>query len=170
MDLWEQIDYRSLQCCNAKVSKSASNVLKQGYRNVDDLLVESDTDEQLLFNIPFNQKVRLQSISFKAPEDESAPKTIKLYINKPSFGFSDIDSSQCVQEIILTPELLKGEQIPLKPVKFNNVDSLSIFVQDNQGDEETTKVSCIIIHGMAKAGMNVAEIKKVDPNEGATFV
>jgi len=40
----------------------------------DGLFCESDTDEQLLFNIPFHQKVKLQSITFKGPADGTGPK------------------------------------------------------------------------------------------------
>lgn len=38
------------------------------------LFCESDADEQLLFNIPFNQKVKLQSITIKGPADGTGPK------------------------------------------------------------------------------------------------
>lgn len=40
----------------------------------DGLFCESDADEQLLLNIPFNQKVKLQSISIKGPSDGTGPK------------------------------------------------------------------------------------------------
>lgn len=57
-------------------------LLLQGYREDDGLVLESDTDEQLLVNIPFNQKVKLQSIIIKGPDDGTGPKRVKLYINK----------------------------------------------------------------------------------------
>jgi hypothetical protein len=40
----------------------------------DGLFCESDTDEQLLFNIPFQQKVKVQSITIKGPADGTGPK------------------------------------------------------------------------------------------------
>jgi hypothetical protein len=50
-------------------------------REDDGLFLESDTDEQLLLNIHFNQKVRIHSITIKGPEEEG-PKVVKLYTNR----------------------------------------------------------------------------------------
>jgi hypothetical protein len=113
----------------------------------------------LLLNIPFHQKVRLQSITIKGPEDEG-PKVVKLYCNRSSLGFSDVDSVPCAEQLTLTPAQLSGEPIPLKPVKFNNLTILSIFIQDNQSDADTTKVFKIQLGGSAGEVFNVAEIKK----------
>ncbi|KXZ54107.1 hypothetical protein GPECTOR_5g21 [Gonium pectorale] len=161
-DLLEHIDFASLECLNHAPGHGADNVLKQGYREQDELYLESDTDEQLLLNVRFHQRVRLQGIVIKAVEEAKAPKRIKLYANRPHMGFSDTGSVPCAQELELTPaQLAKGEQLPLKLVKFNNVDVLSIFVESNQGDEETTKLCKLALFGSAGEVFNVAEIKKV---------
>jgi PITH domain len=47
-------------------------------------------------------------------------------------------------------------------VKFQAVNHLSIFIEDNQGDEEVTRVGKIQLLGAAGQTMNVAEIKKVE--------
>jgi hypothetical protein len=54
-------------------------------REDDGLFLESDTDEQLLLNIHFNQKVRIHSITIKGPE-EDGPKVVKLYTNRCAAG------------------------------------------------------------------------------------
>jgi hypothetical protein len=46
-------------------------------------------------------------------------------------------------------------------VKFQSVTSLSIFIEDNQGEEEATKVQKIVLYGSAGETMNVRDIKKV---------
>jgi hypothetical protein len=122
-DLLDNINFQALECLNEQPSHAASNVLKQGYREDDGLYLESDTDEQLLIKIPFQQKVKLQGIAFKGPAEEG-PKVVKLYANKPSLGFSDVDSTPAAQEFTLTEADLEGKQLPLKLVKFNNVDDL----------------------------------------------
>jgi hypothetical protein len=64
-------------------------VALQGYREDELLLLESDTDEQLLIHIPFNQAVRLSAIVIKSnSKPDQAPKKIKLFINNPTIGFS----------------------------------------------------------------------------------
>ena len=60
----------------------------QGYREDDGLLLESDTDEQILIHIPFQQAARLTGIIIKSSAaDGHAPKNIKLFVNQPTIGF-----------------------------------------------------------------------------------
>ena len=44
-------------------------------------------------------------------------------------------------------------------VKFQSVTKLSIFIESNQGDEETTVLQKIAIFGSSGERMNVADIK-----------
>ena len=115
-DLLEFIEWQSLECLNEQHSHPAANCLKQGYREDDGLYLESDTDEQLLLNIHFNQKVRIHSITIKGPED-SGPKVVKLYTNRMSLGFSDADSVPVAQQLDLSKKELAGEPISLKLTK-----------------------------------------------------
>lgn len=50
-------------------------------------------------------------------------------------------------------------------MKFQAVNHLSIFVEDNQGDDEVTRIGKIQLLGTAGQTMNVAEIKKVDEGQ-----
>lgn len=50
-------------------------------------------------------------------------------------------------------------------MKFQAVNHLSIFIEDNQGDEEVTRVGKIQLLGAAGQTMNVAEIKKVEEGQ-----
>lgn len=162
----EHIDFSNLECLNEKHGQPAANALKQGYREDGGLFLESDTDEQLLINIPFQQKVKLQSISIKGPDDGSAPKSVKIYVNRASMGFSDVDSVPAAHAVVLSKEQVEaGEPIVLRLAKFANVTMLSVFVESNQGDEDATKVSKVSLSGWAGDTFNVAEIKKQE--EGA---
>ncbi len=51
-------------------------------------MLESDTDEQLLIHINFSQAVRLSGIVIKSSVGDAAPKTVKLFVNQPTIGFS----------------------------------------------------------------------------------
>ena len=52
-------------------------------------------------------------------------------------------------------------------VKFQTVNILSIFIEDNQEEEETTQVQKILLYGSGGETMNVNEIKKVgEENQG----
>ena len=133
---------------NEEQARPWANALKVGYRDSETLVLASDTDEQLLLFVPFNQMVKLQGLVVSAPATGNAPKTVKLFANRPSMGFDEASSEAATQTIELTPEeLAKGEVIPLKLVKFQNVRSLTIFFEDNQDDEESTHVAKISILG-----------------------
>lgn len=86
-DLLEHIDFSTLECLNEAPNHVAALALKQGYREQDELFLESDTDEQLLLNIRFHQRVRLHSIAIKAIDEPKAPKNVKLYVNRPNMGY-----------------------------------------------------------------------------------
>lgn len=83
---------------NLKTGCSVEDILKGGEGNI-----ESDCDEQLIFSIPFNESVKLHSISFEAPAD-TGPKTIKTFVNLPNTpSFSDAEEAPAVETLTLTP-------------------------------------------------------------------
>lgn len=62
--------------------------------------VKSDSDCELLFNIPFTGSLKLKSIVVIGPNDETHPAKMKLYKNKPGMTFDDV-GAECDQEIDL---------------------------------------------------------------------
>ncbi|EIE19587.1 DUF1000-domain-containing protein [Coccomyxa subellipsoidea C-169] len=161
-DLLDIIEWSCVECLNQNPSRNIGNALKQGYREDDGLYLESDTDEQLLLHIPFNQAVKLHSWAIKSVGSKGhAPRKVRLFINRPSLGFSEAADFPAVQEFQLSEEDLEGKLLPLKLVKFQSVNILSIFIEDNQEEEETTQVQKIVLYGSTGETMNVNEIKKV---------
>ena len=51
-------------------------------------------------------------------------------------------------------------------VKFNNVNKLSIFIEDNQGEEDVTRIQKLVLYGSGGQTMNMNEIKKVGEEQG----
>ncbi|KAF5750483.1 PITH domain-containing protein [Tripterygium wilfordii] len=162
VDLLDFIDWSAVECLNQSTSHSISNALKQGYREDDGLNLESDADEQLLIYIPFNQVIKLHSIVIKGPEDEG-PKTVKLFSNKEHMGFSNVNDFPPSDTAVLSPENLKeGKPVVLKYVKFQNVRSLTIFIEDNQSDSEVTKVQKIALYGTTVETTDMKGLKKIE--------
>ena len=50
--------------------------------------------------------------------------------------------------------------LAVRYVKFQAVNVLTIFIEDNQGDEETTRIHKIALFGSSGEQMNVGQIKK----------
>mmetsp|Transcript_23136 Transcript_23136/g.78786 ORF Transcript_23136/g.78786 Transcript_23136/m.78786 type:complete len:164 (+) Transcript_23136:171-662(+) len=160
-DALDLMDLGTVECLNQNPSKPWDNVLKQGYREDDGLHCETDCDEQLLLTVPFKQMVKLQGIVFKGSEAANAPKLVKLFVNRTSLGFDEAVSEPAAESFELSEEqVAEGALLPLKLAKFNNVRSLTIFVENNQGDEDVTILSKIQVFGSGIDTTNMAEFKK----------
>lgn len=159
-DLVDLVNWTATECLNESPQHTLQNALKAGYREDAKLLLESDTDEQLLIHINYNSPAKLQAITITGPADGHAPRHVKLFINRPTIGFSEAAEEACVQSFQLSEANLRGEAVQLRLAKFQGVNSLSIFIEDNQGDEEVTKVQKIQVAGTAGETMNVGDIKK----------
>ena len=99
----------------------------------------------------------------------SGPKTIKLFANQQAIDFDDAESQAPVQTLTLTQaQLESGEPVPLKYVKFQNVNTLSIFDQDNQDGTDTSALTSMTLYGQTRDKTNMSDFKRVagSKNEG----
>ncbi|RKP34916.1 thioredoxin-like 1, isoform CRA_b, partial [Dimargaris cristalligena] len=146
-DLTHLIITSQTGCLNQTDQHPVVNIFQAGPS-----FLESDVDEQLLIHIPFNQPVKLHSmriLSGPGVNDQGrAPKTIKLFANRPNLGFDEVDSVHETQLIELTEEDYESDNlINLRYVRFQNVAHLVVFIQDNLEDEDTTALSRIVFYG-----------------------
>jgi len=168
--LTQFIDKKKLECLNQKNDRGVENVFDEGSQ----LFLESDCDEQLIINVGFMQPVKIHSLCFSSnvteeiAPDSSAPKTIKIFVNRNStLDFDDAESTEAVQEIELTAaDVASGKPVELRFVKFQNVTSLILFVKDNQGDTETTAFSNLEIFGGTRESTDMADFKRVAGKKG----
>ncbi|KAG7158767.1 Thioredoxin-like protein 1-like [Homarus americanus] len=161
IDLMPMINKAGCECLNESDDHPFTQALSSagGY-------LESDTDEQLILYLSFNQAVKLHSMRIKGPA-ENGPKIMRLFINQPHT--IDFDSAECanaVQELTLTTKDLDGELLPLKYVKLQNVMNLTIFVKNNQTDAETTHISYIQIIGSPVQTTKMSDFKRVTGKKG----
>ncbi|KAL1806133.1 hypothetical protein DCAR_0831882 [Daucus carota subsp. sativus] len=161
VDLVDFIDWTGVECLNQTSTQAYANALKKGYREDDGLNLESDADEQLLIYIPFTQVIKLHSIAIQGL-DEEGPKTVKLYTNREHMGFSNVNDYAPNDTIVLSSEDNKGKPVALKYVKFQNVRSLTIFIEDNQSECETTKVQKIVLYGTTVETTDMKGLKKME--------
>ncbi|KAI8025459.1 PITH domain-containing protein [Camellia lanceoleosa] len=161
VDLLDFVDWSGIECLNQSSTHSIANALKQGYREDEGLNLESDADEQLLMYIPFTQVIKLHSIIIKGPEEEG-PKTVKLFANREHMGFSNVNDFPPSDTAVLSLDTLEGKPVILKYVKFQNVRSLTIFVEDNQSGSDITKVQKIVLYGTTVETTDMKGLKKID--------
>ncbi|CAO3642456.1 unnamed protein product [Mucor hiemalis] len=156
VDLTEFITPNQMDALNQQDQNNVKNIFKE-----DDTFLESDTDEQLIISVPFNQPVKLHSLKFKVPNIAQAPKTIKIYANRQVLGFDDADSVKDTQTIELTPkDFEENAVVNLRFVKYQNITHIMLFVVDNQEEEETTQIQQLVFIGTPVEATNMSSFNK----------
>jgi len=163
LDLNSFIDQSQSECLN----ESDEHNLRRGLLAGSGFYLESDCDEQLIINLAFNQPVKLHSLKFSAPA-ENGPKEVKIFINQPrTLDFDQAGSMEPVQKLdIDVNDLVKGNPIPLRFVKFQNVQNLIIFVENNQGNTEVTRIDNLSVIGQTLGSTNMGDFKRIAGKKG----
>lgn len=92
----------------------------------------------------------------------AGPKTVKLFSNREHMGFSNVNDFPPSDIAVLSEENLKGKPVILKYVKFQNVRSLTVFVEDNQSGSDITKVQKIVLYGSTVETTDMKALKKIE--------
>ena len=144
--LYQKIDIENVECLNEAVENSGSVVFKcWDERNDTSKFVESDCDEELLFNIPFTGCVKLKGIIVIGGEDNYHPSKMRIFKNRRRMTFDDA-SSTADQEFDLQPDHTGSLEYLTKVSRFSQTEHLSIHFPTNFG-EEITKVYYIGLKG-----------------------
>ncbi|PVV02708.1 hypothetical protein BB560_002836 [Smittium megazygosporum] len=144
-DLQSYIIKSQLECLNYSKENPLESIITE-----NDSYLESDVDEQLLISIAFNQPVKLYGIKIIPAKDKvgNAPKSIKLYSNARNLGFSDAESIDATDSIELDSSYYNDPDIiKLRYVRFQNTNTLSIFIENNIDDDDVTIVNQIVFIG-----------------------
>ncbi|XP_023348164.1 PITH domain-containing protein CG6153 isoform X2 [Eurytemora carolleeae] len=135
--LYQRIDLNQLSCLNEAVEESGKKVFKPYEARLDRReWVESDADEELLFNIPFTGSVKLKGLIILGGEDGTHPKMVRLFKNRPNMSFSDAEGP-ADQEFNLVKDVDGTIEYQTKIVKFSSVHHLSLHFPTNFGDDST---------------------------------
>jgi len=132
----ELIDPSVLECLNQDDRQPVQRAFEDG-----DAFLASDAevDHELLVKVQFTQPVKLSAIRILAgPDSSSAPTVVKVFQSRPTIGFDDAADEEPTQELVLSDEnVLQGEPVPLRYVKFQSVRNLQLFFGENNGGEQT---------------------------------
>ncbi|KAK1781216.1 PITH domain-containing protein [Copromyces sp. CBS 386.78] len=135
--------------------------------------VESDTDDQLLLFMPFQSMLKLHTLQITSlpptdDDDDEAPmrpKTIKLFVNKPhNLGFDEAEDLQATQDIELSESDWNKEgtaSIPLRYVRFQNINTLVLFVVNGDGDSEKVRIDRLRLIGESGAARDMGKLEKI---------
>lgn len=135
--LYTKINKDNLKCLNESVEGSGKTIFKPWEeRHNFDTVVESDADEELLFNIPFTGHIKLKGLIIVGEENSSHPSKVRLFKNRPAMTFDDVGAPP-EQEFELHHDNVGSIEYATKVVTFNNVHHLSLHFPSNFGDDNT---------------------------------
>lgn len=161
MDLNTFLSKANSECLNEDDEHPYTHCLTSGGG-----FLQSDCDEQIILALAYNQAVKLHSLKIKAPQDKG-PKTIRVFINQPTtLDFDKADSMTSTQDISLTADQLDGSIIPLRFVKFQNVQNVQFFIKDNQCGEDVTQIDHLAVIGTPISTTNMNDFKRVAGKKG----
>ncbi|NWS52727.1 PITH1 protein, partial [Chunga burmeisteri] len=144
--LYLRIDRQRLQCLNERREGSGALVFRAWEERGDRAqFVESDDDEELLFNIPFTGNVKLKGVIVMGEDDSTHPAEMRLFRNIPHMSFDDA-AREPDQTFSLNRDPIGELEYPTKIARFSNVYHLSIHFPKNFG-AETTKIFYIGLKG-----------------------
>ncbi|KAH8601023.1 PITH domain-containing protein [Bisporella sp. PMI_857] len=137
--LYQHINFDNVSTLNESEADSGKAILRKTWaeRLEPQPELQSDADEQILMHIPFTGQVKLHSILIRTSNSESAPQTLKVFINRDDLDFSIASELAPTQEFTLS-QTSDVQDIPVKRARFGKVQSLTLFVEDNYGDDITT--------------------------------
>ena len=89
----------------------------------------SDADDQLIVYIPFRSPVKLRTIKVEAPEGKPAPSNMKVFVNRPTIGFEEVEDEPATQSFELESENLTtgGKPVETHFTKFRQGLLFSYF-------------------------------------------
>ncbi|XP_042230605.1 LOW QUALITY PROTEIN: PITH domain-containing protein GA19395-like [Homarus americanus] len=144
--LYTRIDVDNVECLNEAVEGSGKTVFKPWEDRLSrEKFVESDADEELLFNIPFTDNIKLKGIIVIGGENGHHPSKMRLFKNRAHMTFDDVNMT-ADQEFELHPDPSGTLEYTTKVVTFSSVTHLSLHFPSNFG-EETTKIYYIGFRG-----------------------
>lgn len=149
------VDKSGTYCLNSAPSKPWENLTMGD----DTLRLESDADEQLLLHIAFRQCVKLSKITLGLPSDDTQPAELSIFVNLNSPGFSDCDGGAPAAYLCGIEEDEGKKVLALPAVKFNRVESVSIFIGSNHG-ADISSLHSIKFEGQSVMNTDVSQIGK----------
>jgi len=160
------IDTTKANSLNNKAGTYLKSILSPSSEGM--LFSDDDVDHEMILVLPFREKVKIRGIRLicRSPPststtDVSGVKDIKLFINQPNYSFDDCSSNLPSQSLSFTPKQIQdGIEVPLKFVKFQSVDSLTVFIQSNQSDSAVSFLNGIDLIGCSTIGLDMNKIQK----------
>ncbi|KAI0142357.1 DUF1000-domain-containing protein [Hypoxylon sp. NC0597] len=172
--LYQHIKFDEISTMNEAAQDSGKAIVKKTWaeRLQPEPELESDADEQILMTVPFTGQVKLYSILLRSSPSDSAPRTLKVFINRDNIDFETAEELAPTQTFELS-QTSEVQELPVKRALFGKVQRLTLFFEDNFGDgeEEVTRLSYLGFKGewmqLGRAPSQILYEAAPNPNDHA---
>ncbi|KAH0543848.1 hypothetical protein FGG08_001887 [Glutinoglossum americanum] len=148
--LYDKVDFGNIRTLNETTTGSGAAIVKKTWaeRLTPEPELESSADEQLLMYIPFSVQVKLHAILLRTSNSPSAPRSLRMTINRDDLDFTTAADLRPTQTLHLS-QTSDVQEIPLKRALWNNTHAVTLFFEDNHsdGEEEVTRIGYIGFKG-----------------------
>lgn len=132
------IDVGNITCLNESVENAGQLVFKAlADKHDDGDCVVSDADAELIIHVPFTVAVKLKSFCIIGGANGEAPSKVKLFTNREDVDFDLAGDLAPQQEMELAEDFEGAIDYGVKAAKFQNISSLTMFIPENHGADET---------------------------------
>ncbi|OTA96671.1 hypothetical protein M434DRAFT_392604 [Hypoxylon sp. CO27-5] len=172
--LYQHIKFDEINTMNEATQDSGKAIVKKTWaeRLQPEPELESDADEQILMTIPFTGQVKLHSILLRSSPSDSAPRTLKVFINRDNIDFETAEELAPTQTFELS-QTSEVQELPVKRALFGKVQRLTLFFEDNfgGGEEDVTRLSYLGFKGewmqLGRAPSQILYEAAPNPNDHA---
>ncbi|EAQ86681.1 hypothetical protein CHGG_07934 [Chaetomium globosum CBS 148.51] len=172
--LYQHIHFDQVTALNEAEHGSARAVVRKTWAERLSAVPElaSDVDEEVLVNVPhsFTGQVKLHSILLRTSDSDSAPKTMRVIINRDDVDFGVAQETSGTQEFELS-RTGEVQELAVRRARFNAVRRLTLFFPDNFGDgeEDVTRISYLGFKGewmqLGRAPTNILYEAAANPGD-----
>ena len=136
--LYKYIDHHKSRALNELVEGSIQKViLPFDQKNQKAVICKSeDDDEQMILHIPFSASVKLTSFTL-AGDGESCPSKISVWVNRDDIDFDNCQDVKPTHVFDIAKDPKAELQYPADPLKFQNIHSLTFWIEENHGGSQT---------------------------------
>lgn len=117
----------------------------------------NEGDPELIFSITFKEKASITGIMIEAFDSDCAPTEIRLYSQKKTIDFSDIDDTPATETLKVT----SGKILGLKLAKYKNIDNLALFMKNDNA--KLLKINNIQLYGSSGENTDMSQVKNTNP-------
>ncbi|KAI0843475.1 translation protein [Hypoxylon sp. FL0890] len=172
--LYQHIKFDEINTMNEATQDSGKAIVKKTWAERLQLEpeLESDADEQILMTVPFTGQIKLHSILLRSSPSASAPKTLKVFINRDNMDFETAEELAPTQTFELS-QTSEVQELPVKRALFGKVQRLTLFFEENfgEGEEDVTRLSYLGFKGewmqLGRAPSQILYEAAPNPNDHA---